>query len=88
MATDTSDVQVQPGSATVPETAIVLDPIRDGSDRSVAIRESMKDSHASDMTHKPADQTVEREPNDTTLVLKPMSCTSKSVEKPRISITR
>ncbi len=88
MATDTSDVQRQPGSATVRETAIVLDPLKDGSDRRLTTRELVKDSHACDVTHKPADQTVEREPNDNTLILKPISCKSKSLEKTRISITR
>ena len=88
MANDTSDVQGQPGSATVRETAIVFDPIRDSSDRRLTTRESVKDSHAYNVTHKPADQTVEREPNGTTLILKPILCESKSVEKTRTSITR
>ena len=88
MATDTSDVQGQPGSATVPETAIVLDPVRDGLDRRLTTRESVKDSHAFDVNHKPADRSVEIEPNDTTMISNPVSCKSKSVEKTRTSITR
>ena len=88
MATDTSDVQGQPGSATVRETAIGLDTIKDGSDRRPTTRETVKDSHACDVTHKPADQTVERESNDNTLIVKPISCKSKTPEETRISITR
>ena len=78
----------QPGSAIVGETSIVLEPIKDGSTRRLTTRDSVKDSHALDVTHKPADQTVERDPNDTTLILKPISCKSKSVEKSRTTITR
>lgn len=88
MATDTCDVKGQPDSATVRETAIVLDPVRDGSDRRLATRESVKDSHACDVNHKPADRSAETELNDTTLISKPISCKSKSVEKTRTSITR
>ena len=88
MATDIDELQVQPGSATVRETAMVLDPIRDGSDERLAIRESMKDSHARDVTHKQADQTVEREPNDTKVISKPISCKSKRGENPQTRITR
>ena len=88
MATDTSDVQGQPGFPTVRETAIVLDPIKDGSDRRPTTTETVKESHACDVTHRPADQTVEREPNDNTLIVKPISCKSKGLEETRISITR
>ena len=88
MATDTSDVQGQLDSATVHETAIVLDPIRDGSDRRLTTRGSVKDSHACDVNHKPADRSVETEPNDTTLISKSISCKSESVEETRTSITR
>ena len=88
MATDTSDVQGQPDSATVRETTIVLDPIRVGSDRRLTTRGSVKDSHACDVNHKPAHRSVETEPNDTTLISKPILCKSKRVEKTRASITR
>ena len=88
MATDISDVQGQPGSATVCETAIVLDPIRDGSNRCLTTRGSVKDNHACDVNHKPADRSVETEPSVTTLISKPILCKSKDVEKTRTSITR
>ena len=88
MATDTSDVQGQPDSATVRQTGIVLDPIRDGSDRRLSTRGSLKDGHACDVDHKQAHRSVETEPNDTTLIPKPMLCKNKSVQETRASITR
>ena len=81
-----SVVQVQPGSATVHETAMVLDPIRDGSDRRLAVGELVEKSHAYNVAHKQDDQLAEREPNDAALTLKASSCKTNSVEKPRVSI--
>ena len=88
MSTDISNVQAQPGAATVRETVIVPGPIRDGPDRRLAIGELVKDSHASDMTHKRGDQIVERESNDTALNLKLNACKSTTFGKTRCSITR
>lgn len=92
MTTGIPDVQVQPGSATVRETATVLKQIRDASGRHLAGRGSVNNGHAYDMICEQADQTVEQEPYDTTLydttlVVKPILRESKAVEKPRTSIT-
>ena len=88
MSTDISNVQAQPGAASVRETAIVPGPIRDGPDRRLATRKLVKDSHASDVTRKQGDQVVERETNDTALTLKPSACRSTNFGKTRCSITR
>lgn len=88
MATNISDVQMQRGSVTVQETVMVHDSIKDASDKSLAVRESVTSSRLCDVSRKQADQSVKREPNDTVLVLKPNSCKCNNVEKPRISVTR
>ena len=88
MATDISNVQAQPGAATVRETAIVPGPIKDGPDRRLAIGKLVKDSHASDVTYKQGDQIIEKETNVTALTLKPSACRSTNFGKTRCSITR
>ena len=88
MTTAICSIQVQPGSAAVHETAMVLDPIKDAPGRRLAGRESVNNSHACDVIREQADQTVEREPYDTTLVLKPILCESNVFENPRTTITQ
>ena len=85
MATDICFLQVQPGSATVHETATVLKSTKDGSER-LAVGGLVKSRHAYDVSHKQDDQLAEREPNDTALTLKPNLCKSNNVEEPRSSI--
>ena len=86
MATDICILQVQPGSATVHETATVLESTKDGPDRRLAVGGLVKSRHAYDVSHKQDDQLAEREPNDTALTLKPNLCKSNNVEEPRSSI--
>ena len=86
MATDMCVLQVQPGSATVHETATVFESTKDGSDRRLAIEGQMKSRDTYDVSHKQDDQLAERKPNDTALTLKPNLCESNNVEDPRSSI--
>ena len=88
MTTAICNIQVQPGSATVHEMAMVLDPIRDASGRRLASRGSVNNSHTCDLIREQATQNIEREPYDTTLVLKPILCENNVSEKPRTSVTQ
>lgn len=88
METDISEVQVQPGSATVRKTAMVLAPIKDASDRRPGVRGSVKNRHDGDVAHEEADQNVERASLDTALILKPISCKSESVKETQTRITQ
>ena len=88
MTTAIYNIQVQPGSATIQEMAMVLDPTRDASARRLASRGSVNNSHTCDVIREQATQNVEWEPYDTTLVLKPILCENKVSEKPRTSFTQ